>query len=243
MKIADLQKLNEQRQKRLSCVVVTDLETGHSRLVLEEDAMDDVLAHNIMGAIASHKSAMIEVQGVKYFLHVHTPPIRILVLGAVHISQALVQMALTSDFDVTIIDPRTAFATAERFPNTNIIADWPDEVLPKLGLDRHTAFVALTHDPKIDDMGLALALKSKCFYIGALGSRKSHAKRVARLQDQGFTSLETSLIRAPIGLNIGAVSPAEIAVSILSEIIAALRFERVALKGFEGQSLRVADYA
>ncbi len=242
MKLADLEKLNHQRAKRLACVMVTELETGQSRLVLEKDAASDNLTESISAALAANKSRSIEVEGARFFLTVHMPPVRILILGAVHISQALAPMAQIADFDVTIIDPRTAFATPERFPGTNIIADWPDEALPKLGLDRYTAFVALTHDPKIDDMGLAIALRSECFYIGALGSRKSHVKRVARLHEQGFSSAETDLICAPVGLNIGAISPAEIAVSILGEIIATLRAERVALKGTEGRSLRVAEH-
>lgn len=243
MKLDDLEKLNEQRVRRLACVTVTELSTGYTRLVLEKDAAKDGLAGSILPALATNKSTMIEIEGAKFFLCVHMPSVCILILGAVHISQALAPMAHLADFDVTIIDPRTAFATSERFPDIKLVTDWPDEALLKLGLDRYTAFVALTHDPKIDDMGLAIALKSECFYIGALGSRKSHAKRQERLHDLGFSGAETDLIRAPVGLNIGAISPAEIAVSILSEIIAALRVERVALKGREGQSLRVADHA
>ncbi len=239
MKLADLSLLNEERAARRACVAVTDLASGDSRLVLEADAASDTLADSILKALAANKSAMIEPDGRKLFLTVHMPPVRVLILGAVHISQALAPMAQRADFDVSIIDPRTAFATPERFPDVTMIADWPDSVLPKLGLDRYTAFVALTHDPKIDDMGLALALQSECFYVGALGSRKSHAKRVARLQEMGLSAAQTDNIRAPIGLNIGAVSPAEIAVSILGEIIATLRADRVAMKGEAGQSLRI----
>jgi len=161
----------------------------------------------------------------------------------VHISQALAPMALLADFDVTIVDPRTAFASPERFPDVKVIAEWPDTAFESLKLDRYTAFVALTHDPKIDDMALILALRSECFYIGALGSRKSHAKRLQRLNEAGLSPREATRIRAPIGLNIGAVSPAEIAVSILSEIVATLRAERVAAKGAAGDSLRAAAVA
>jgi xanthine dehydrogenase accessory factor len=135
-------------------------------------------------------------------------------------------MAKSLDLDVTIIDPRTAFATPERFPDVPVLADWPDAVLPDLGIDPYTALVALTHDPKIDDPALTAALRSECFYIGALGSRKTHERRVQRLTDSGFTDQDLARIHAPIGLDIGAVSPAEIAVSILAEIVAALRKER-----------------
>lgn len=238
MKLDDLIIINTERAARRVCVLVTDIDTGASRLVLEADVSQDALANDIYKAIAANKSGMIEIEGAKLFLTVHMPPVRILILGAVHISQALAPMAQCADFDVSIVDPRDAFATPERFPGINMITDWPDVVLPKLGLDRYTAFVALTHDPKIDDMGLKLALKSECFYVGALGSRKSHDKRVVRLQNQGLSEAETKSIRAPIGLNIGAVNPAEIAVSILGEIIASLRADRVALKGVAGQSLR-----
>jgi xanthine dehydrogenase accessory factor len=135
-------------------------------------------------------------------------------------------MARGLDLDVTIVDPRTAFATPERFPDVPVLAEWPDAVLPRLGLDRYTALLALTHDPKIDDPALAAALKAECFYIGALGSRKTHARRLERLGGAGFKEADLARIHAPIGLDIGAVSPAEIAVSILAELVATLRKER-----------------
>jgi xanthine dehydrogenase accessory factor len=157
---------------------------------------------------------------------VQVPPVKVLVVGAVHISQALAPMARGLDLDVTIIDPRTAFATPERFPDVPVLAEWPDAVLPRIALDRYTAMVALTHDPKIDDPALEAALRAECFYIGALGSRKTHAGRVERLARAGFSEEEIARIHAPIGLDIGAVSPAEIAVSILAEIVATLRRDR-----------------
>ena len=197
----------------------------------------------LLQALRANKSGVREIDDKRYFLTVQMPPVRVIVIGAVHISQALAPMAKLADFDVTIIDPRTAFASPERFPDVHVIAEWPDAVLPGMGLDRYTAFVALTHDPKIDDMGLNLALRSECFYIGALGSRKSHEKRVARLHEAGLNHGQTDRIRAPVGLNIGAVTPAEIAVSILGEVIAALRAERVAAKGVEGASLISAQAA
>jgi xanthine dehydrogenase accessory factor len=169
------------------------------------------------------KSRSIEVDGQSYFLTVQAPPARIICIGAVHISQALAPMARLADFDLTIIDPRTAFATPERFPDVRLLAQWPQEVLPDLRLDRYTAVCLLTHDPKIDDPALIAALRAECFYIGALGSRKTHARRVERMMAEGFAEADLKRIHAPIGLDIGSVSPAEIAVSVIGEIIAALR--------------------
>jgi xanthine dehydrogenase accessory factor len=144
----------------------------------------------------------------------------------VHISQALAPIGQILGYDVTIVDPRTAFASIERFPDVKVIAEWPDVALPPLGIDHYTAFVALTHDPKIDDPGLAIALKSDCFYIGALGSRKTHARRLARLkQERGLTDNDIGRIHAPIGLDIGAITPAEIAVAIMGQITQRLREE------------------
>jgi xanthine dehydrogenase accessory factor len=135
-------------------------------------------------------------------------------------------MARGLDLAVTIIDPRTAFATPERFPDVRVLAEWPDAALPRLGLDRYTALLALTHDPKIDDPALAAALRAECFYIGALGSKKTHARRIERLTAAGFGEADIARIHAPVGLDIGAVSPAEIAVAVLAELIAALRRDR-----------------
>ena len=145
-----------------------------------------------------------------------------------HISQALAPIARLAGFDVTIIDPRTAFATPERFPGVPLIAEWPDEALKEVPLDAYTALAALTHDPKIDDVPILAALRAECFYIGALGSRKTHGTRVERLLQQGASAASLERIHAPIGIDIGASSPAEIAVAILAEIIAALRRGRQA---------------
>jgi xanthine dehydrogenase accessory factor len=159
----------------------------------------------------------------RVFLTVYVPPARLVITGAVHISQALAPLARMLGYDVTIVDPRTAFASPERFPDVEVIAAWPDVALPPLGVDRYTAFVALTHDPKIDDPALLHALGRDCFYIGALGSKKTHARRLDRLKAQGVTDAALARIHAPIGLAIGAVSPPEIAVSIMAEITASLR--------------------
>jgi xanthine dehydrogenase accessory factor len=169
------------------------------------------------------KSGSVEVAGKKLFLNVYAPTARLVVIGAVHISQALAPIAQSLGYDVTVVDPRMAFASPERFPSVPLIAEWPDEALPPLNIDHYTAFVALTHDPKIDDPALLHAFQRDCFYIGALGSRKTHAKRGERLMAQGAKESDIAKIHAPIGLAIGAVSPSEIAVSIMAEITAQLR--------------------
>ena len=166
---------------------------------------------------------MEETPAGKVFLTVHVPPSRLVITGAVHISQALAPIAQILGYDVTIVDPRTAFASIERFPDVKVIAEWPDVALPPLGIDHYTAFVALTHDPKIDDPALTHALARGCFYIGALGSKKTHARRLERLKAQGLSDAALARIHAPIGLDIGAVSPPEIAVAIMGEITARLR--------------------
>src|SRR5512143_3629923 len=172
------------------------------------------------------KSGMEETPRGRFFLTVYVPSPRLVVTGAVHISQTLAPIGQLLGYDVTIVDPRTAFASIERFPDVKVVAEWPDVALPPIGIDRYTAFVALTHDPKIDDPGLSIALKSDCFYIGALGSRKSHARRVERLKtERGFSDNDIGRIHSPIGLDIGAVSPSEIAVAIIGEITQALREE------------------
>jgi xanthine dehydrogenase accessory factor len=223
MRLELLKTLNEERAARRAAVLVTDTQTGEQRLVKGGEIAGDPLAEQLDGALRMGKSRSVELDGRGYFLTVQVPPVRILCIGAVHISQALAPMARLADFDLTIVDPRTAFATPERFPDVHLIAEWPQDVLPELRIDRYTGVCLLTHDPKIDDPALIAALRADCFYIGALGSRKTHAKRVERMMAEGFTEEDLSRIHAPIGLDIGSVSPAEIAVSVLGEIIAALR--------------------
>jgi xanthine dehydrogenase accessory factor len=223
VKLDILKSLNAERAARRAAVVVTDQTTGEQRLVKAADVAGDPLKDLIEKHIRSGKSGMEEAPQGKVFLNVHVPAPRIVVTGAVHISQALAPIAKLLGYDVTIVDPRTAFASQERFPEVKVIAEWPDVALPPLGVDRYTAFVALTHDPKIDDPALTHALKRDCFYIGALGSKKTHARRVERLKGEGLTDADLARIHAPIGLAIGAVSPAEIAVSIMGEITARLR--------------------
>jgi len=224
MKLDILRTLNAERAARRAAVVVTDVASGEQRLVKAAEVARDPLAALIEKRIRSGKSGMEEgtPQG-RVFLTVHVPPALLVITGAVHISQALAPIAKILGYDVTIVDPRTAFASVERFPDVKVIAEWPDVALPPLGIDRYTAFVALTHDPKIDDPALTHALARDCFYVGALGSKKTHARRIERLKAQGLSDATLARIHAPIGLAIGAVSPAEIAVAIMGEITARLR--------------------
>jgi xanthine dehydrogenase accessory factor len=223
MRLDLLAALNGERAARRAAVVVTDLASGIQRLVRAADVENEVLAEPIAAALRAGKSGIVTHEGRSLFLAVQVPPVRLVVIGAVHVSQALAPMAKLAGFDVVIIDPRTAFATPERFPEVALLPEWPDRALERIGLDRFTAIAALTHDPKIDDPALDAALRAECFYIGALGSRKTHAARMARLGALGFDEGATGRIHAPIGLDIGAVSPAEIAVSVLGQVIAALR--------------------
>jgi xanthine dehydrogenase accessory factor len=225
MKLTTLQALNHARTERKAVALVTDLETGDERLVAEADVAADPLATALATQLRQGKSATVELDGRRFFITVHVPPVRLVMIGAVHISQALVPLARLVGHHPIVIDPRTAFASPERFPEVQLIAEWPDVALPPLAVDRYTAFVALTHDPKIDDPALSHALARDCFYVGALGSRKTHARRLERLREAGVGEHELSRIRAPIGLDIGAISPSEIAVSIIAEITAALRLE------------------
>jgi xanthine dehydrogenase accessory factor len=218
-----LSTLNAERAARRAVAVVTDIASGAQRLVKSADVSADPMRELLEKHFASGKSGMEEAAGAQTFVTVHVPPPRLVVTGAVHISQALAPMARILGYDVTIVDPRTAFATVDRFPEIKVIPDWPDTALPPLNIDHYTAFVALTHDPKIDDPALLHALARDCFYIGALGSKKTHARRVQRLQEQGVSESGIARIHAPIGLSIGAVSPAEIAVAIMAEITARLR--------------------
>jgi xanthine dehydrogenase accessory factor len=221
-----LKALNEERAARRAVIVVTNQDSGAQRLVRAADIRNDPLKGVLEKHIRSAKSGIEETGEGKVFLTVHVPSPKLVITGAVHISQALAPMGHLLGYDVTIIDPRTAFATIERFPDVKVVAEWPDVALPPIGIDHYTAFVALTHDPKIDDPGLDIALKSDCFYIGALGSRKTHARRVERLKtERGFTDNDIGRIHSPIGLDIGAVSPSEIAVAIMGEITQRLREE------------------
>src|ERR1700760_3800048 len=178
MRLDLLVALNAERNTRRAAILITDLPEGGQRRVRPANFARDPLADALDERLGMGKSGTIEAAGKRYFLTVQAPPARLIAIGAVHVSQALAPMAKLAGYDVTIVDPRTAFATPERFPDVRVIAEWPDKMLPEIGLDRYTAIAMLTHDPKIDDPALELALKADCFYIGALGSKKTHAKRL-----------------------------------------------------------------
>jgi xanthine dehydrogenase accessory factor len=222
MKLATLEALNEARRERRAIIAITDVASGAVTLVREDDDYAaSAYAEELATGFRSGASAL--VANGSAFLNVHVPSPRLVVIGAVHISQALAPMAAIAGFDVTIIDPRTAFATPERFPDVRLLVEWPQDALAKTALDPFTAVAALTHDPKIDDPALAAALAAGCFYVGALGSRKTHGRRIERLAQAGVSAEALARIHAPIGLSIRARSPAEIAVAVLAEIIGDLR--------------------
>ncbi len=199
------------RAARAPVAYVVDLDTGARRL--ERDGFETRFRMDRSGF----------EEGSRTFVAIHNPPLRLIVVGAVHIAQALVPMARIAGYDPAIIDPRETFGAQARFPGETLLNDWPDEAVEQLGLDSRTALVLLTHDPKLDDPALTLALRSGCFYIGALGSTRTHAKRVARMQEAGFSEAEIARIHGPVGLDIGAAGPSEIAVSILAEMTRVLR--------------------
>ncbi|WP_117191205.1 XdhC family protein [Rhizobium terrae] len=223
MQLETLTKLNAARRDRRAAMVVTDLGSNEVRVIIEGESVAGPLGEEVAKAFRSGKAGTVEIEGRSVFLNAHLPPPRIVVIGAVHISQALARIAPVAGYDLTIIDPRTAFATEERFEGVELIADWPEDVLKDRPLDAYTALAAVTHDPKIDDFPLSEALRVGCFYVGALGSRKTHAKRVERLREMGRTDNEIGRIAAPIGVDIGAASPAEIALATLAQIVQAFR--------------------
>ena len=219
MKRAILDELLAARAQRKAVALVTHLDSGGQRLVARGEAAKDQLAGVLDEAFRFDQSGMHEGQ----FVHIYNPPLRLVMIGAVHIAQGVIPIAQLAGYDVIVIDPRGAFATGERFPGVALYTEWPDEIIPKIGLDARTAMIALTHDPKIDDPALAAALKSDLFYIGALGSKKTHASRMQRLKDKGFGEAEIARIHGPIGLAIGAMGAAEIAIAIMAEMTRALR--------------------
>jgi xanthine dehydrogenase accessory factor len=218
-----LKKLNAARRARKAAVLLTDLGDGRDRVIEEGDPVAGDLGEAIGRAFQSGKAAHATIEDRPFFINPHLPEPRMVIIGAVHISQMLAPMAKLAGFEIVIIDPRTAFATDERFGGFALHAEWPDEVLKVTPLDRHTALIAVTHDPKIDDGPIFAALEANCMYVGALGSRKTQGARVERMLKAGASATAIGRIKAPIGLNIGASSPAEIAVAILAEVIAAFR--------------------
>jgi xanthine dehydrogenase accessory factor len=225
MRRATLDALVHARKEGRALVRAVDLATGEEQLI-DPSRADTALAIEAAGAARGDRNGPVEIGGRLWFLSVVNPPLDMAIVGAVHIAQPLIRMAQLAGYRVRIIDPRTAFATQARFPEVALSHDWPDEALAQSPLGSRSALVALTHDPKIDDPALTAALGSDCFYIGALGSKKTHAKRLARLGVHGFTDAELSRIHGPIGLAIRARTPAEIAISIMAEVTLCLRGEK-----------------
>ena len=217
-----LAALTEAKRANRPVVLATRLPDGAQRL-LPDPAASAELNQSATRRLAADKSGTEAIGNENWFLHAHNPPLRLIVVGAVHIAQALVPFAAQLGFGVTVVDPRRAFASDERFPNVTISTEWPDEALDALVPDIRTAIVTLTHDPKLDDPALDRALRSPAFYIGSLGSRRTHGKRLDRLRELGHTDAAMARIRGPVGLDIAAVTAPEIALSILAEIVAARR--------------------
>ena len=220
-----LQRLNQARLRKKPVVLVTFLDSNEQGLYYQDGSMEDIELNDELIASArkvlkSNKGFV--VQDKQVFFQPFNPPLRMVIIGAVHITQCLVKLASLCDYQVSVVDPRQAFAATARFPETELITEWPDRALEEFKPDARTAIVTLTHDPKLDDPALAVALKSDAFYIGALGSQKTQAARQERLEQQGFSEEQRSRIHGPIGLDIRAASPAEIAVSIMAEITACL---------------------
>ncbi len=218
-----LRSIEQAAEESRSVVLASDLESGVWRLIYPDTEEDEQFAFAARDAARRDQSGMAEISGRSWFLTVFNPALELAIVGAVHIAQPLAQMAKRAGYVVRVIDPRTHFASADRFPGIALVHDWPDEALTAQPLGQRSAVVALTHDPKLDDPALSAALRSSAFYIGALGSKKSHAQRVERLKDTGFTDEDITRIHGPVGLSIGARSPAEIAISIMAEITAELR--------------------
>jgi xanthine dehydrogenase accessory factor len=223
MKSATLKALIKARADKAGTALVTELESGAQTLVVDGAASGDIelgpaLRRFVEDALAADKGMAADLQGTRYFVQVFNPPRRLIVVGAVHIGQVFAPMAALAGYEVIVVDPRGAFATQARFPGVTLSTDWPDDALLALDIDKRTAVVTLTHDPKLDDPALIVALARDPFYIGALGSRKTHAKRVERLTAAGVSKAAIERIHAPVGIDIGAISPAEIAVSILGQM-------------------------
>lgn len=227
MKSATLTQLLADQKAKTPVALATDLASGEEALVYYDRASGKLADRPAIVAAArdalhNDRSRTVSTPDGDIFVHVFNPPLRMVLVGAVHIAQPLSRMAAVGGYDVIVVDPRQSFATEDRFPGVAIVDEWPDDGLRSLDLDRRTAVVTLTHDPKLDDPALGVAVRSPAFYIGALGSRRTHASRTERLRAEGFTDAEIARIHGPVGLSLGAVSPAEIAVSILAQVTSVL---------------------
>jgi xanthine dehydrogenase accessory factor len=232
MKLQSLERAIAASRAGKPAAIATNLTSGEQSLIEGSDVtgnlkLDGTIQEGIRKALADDKSTTIESAGGPIFVEVFNPPLRCFIVGAVHIAQPLARMAVELGYKVAVVDPRTAFATDARFPEIELSTEWPDEALARLKPDKRSAVITLTHDPKLDDPALAEALKSQAFYIGALGSRKTHAARLKRLGELGFKDADFARIHGPVGLNIGAISPAEIAVAILGQVTSVLRADRL----------------
>lgn len=218
MKDKTLKLVLSEKNNRNTIIVATELESGQ-QIILNNNDKNNQIYISAKSLIKQGKSDIINIDNQRWFINISLPPLRLVTVGAVHIAQPLAEIATISGYEVTIIDPRAAFANNKRFPNINIVNEWPEEALISFKIDNRTAIVTLTHDPKLDDSALYAALRSDAFYIGSLGSKKTHNARIERLKIAGFTDNEIKKIHGPIGLSIGAKSPQEIAISIMSELI------------------------
>lgn len=225
MKASIFRELQQARATKRPVALVIDLSDGAEALVYADavtGTFPDAVLDEARARLRDNNSGIVEVENGRWFVDCHNPPLRVIVVGAVHITQTLVPMASVAGYEVIVIDPRASFATEERFPGIRLLDDWPDEAMETLAPDRRTAIITLTHDPKLDDPALHVALRSDAFYIACLGSRRTHAKRLDRLRQEGFDEATLARIHGPAGLDIGAVSPAEIALSVLAEMTAVL---------------------
>jgi xanthine dehydrogenase accessory factor len=230
MKLALLEKALAASRAGRAAVLATHLKSGRQSLLEASEIVGSLVLNaaalaGIRKAVDEDRSTTIETADGPVFVEVFNPRLRCIIVGAVHIAQPLARMASIAGYLVTVVDPRTAFASDERFPDVTLSTEWPDDALATLKLNRRTAVITLTHDPKLDDPALATALRSDAFYIGALGSKKTHAARLKRLEALGFSEAELGRIHGPVGLDINAISPAEIAIAILGQVTQVLRAE------------------
>jgi len=221
--------LEAARAEKRPVVLATRLPSGE-QILLPDEAAGAALNEAANAALFRDQSSTVSIGNEEWFLHAYNPPMRLIIVGAVHIAQALVPIAAQLGLAMVVVDPRRSFASDERFPNVSISTEWPDDALDALAPDSRSAVVTLTHDPKLDDPALDRALRSKAFYIGALGSRRTHAARLGRLRELGHDDAAMARIRGPVGLNIEAVTAPEIALSILAELVGVHRGAKLAEK-------------
>jgi xanthine dehydrogenase accessory factor len=217
MNAETLDQILRAREAKQPLVLVTDLGSGHQHLWRPGDPGPD--AGSAADVLRTDRATAIDGR----FFQPFNPPLRLFIVGAVHIAQPMVTQALTLGFEVTVVDPRSSFGRSERFPGVQLVEAWPDEALEAAGLDHRCAVITLTHDPKLDDAALEVALRSPAFYIGCLGSKKTHAARVHRMGKLGFDEATRARMHGPLGLPLGGRAPAEVALSALAQMVCVLR--------------------